>query len=54
MRRRSLVQITSAVLLLAGSLTLLASQSGREGFQGFWGAKFRGERHRKVASSSSP
>jgi hypothetical protein len=48
MPRRSLVHLTSAVLLLTGSLTLLASQSGREGFKNFWGAEFRGERHRKV------
>jgi PAP2 superfamily len=54
MRRRSLVHFTSAVVLLAGSLTLLASQSGREGFKGFWGAKFRGERHRKVPRPRPP
>ena len=54
MRRRSLVQIISAVLLFAGSLTLLASQSGREGFQGFWGAKFRSERPRKVVPLRPP
>ena len=35
-------------------LTLLASQSGREGFKGFWGAKFRGERHRKVPRPRPP
>ena len=54
MRRRSLVQLISAVLLLAGSLTLLASQSGREGFKGFWGAKFRSERHSQGASLLVP
>lgn len=54
MRRRSLVQLTSAVLLLAGSLTLVASQSGREGFKGFWGAEFSGEGHRKVPRPRPP
>ena len=54
MRRRSLVQLISAVVLLAGSLTLVASQSGREGFKGFWGAKFRGERHRKMPRPRPP
>ena len=54
MRRRSLVHLTSAVLLLTGSLTLLASQSGREGFTGFWGAKFRGEGQRKVPRPRPP
>ena len=56
MRRRSRVQLTSAVLLLlVGSLTLLASsQSTREGFKGFWGARFRGERHRNVPRPRLP
>jgi hypothetical protein len=48
MRRLSTIQITAAVLLLLGSLTVVASQSGREGFKGFWGGRFGGERHRKV------
>ena len=56
MRRRSRVQLTSAVLLLlVGSLTLLASsQSTREGFKGSWGSRFRGERHRKVPRPRPP
>ncbi len=54
MRRRSLIQLTSALLLLVGSLTLVASQSGREGFKGFWGGEFRGERQRKVPRPRPP
>ena len=54
MRRRSLVQLFAAVVLLSGSLTLVATQSGREGFKGFWGGKFRGERHGKVPRPRPP
>jgi hypothetical protein len=48
MRKRSLIQLTAALVLLVGSLTV-ATQSGRGGFKGFWGDKFGGERQRKVS-----
>jgi hypothetical protein len=55
MHRRSWIQLTSAVLLLLGTLTLLASsQSTREDFKGYWGARFRGERNRTVPRPRPP
>ena len=39
MRRRTLVQVTSSILVI-GSLGALSAQSVRDGFAGYWGALF--------------
>ena len=54
MRRRTLGQFSCAVVLLLGSLALAESQSGIGDVKRFWGAQFRGERHRKVLRPRPP